>query len=128
MPQPLKEYISFSTRIIHYSKGLQSRATHKGCLKTLSLKCAFVRTDLVVKIAQAAVALGGAVELCDLWYIEAVGEFLPDGLAKAVTESHADLVLVLRVLLWLVQQVAADLANVLHDLRAKMISLKNELP
>lgn len=95
--------------------------TDKSCLQTLSLKCAFVRTDLVVEVAQAAVALGGTVELCDLWYVEAVGEFLPDGLPKAVTKGHADLVLVLCVLFWLVQQIAADLANVLHDLRPKII-------
>lgn len=101
--------------------GLQVCATQKGCLQTLSLRCAFVRTDLVVEVAQATVALGGAVELCDLWYVEAVGELLPDGPAKAISEGHADHVLVLHVLLWLVQQIAADLANVLHDLRPKMI-------
>lgn len=102
--------------------------THKGCLQTLHLKCAFVRADLVIEVAQATVALGGAVELCDLWDVEAGGEFLPDGLTKAVTEGHADLVFVLRGLLWLIQQIAADLANVLNDLRHKIKYQFSKLP
>lgn len=95
-------------------------AAHKDCVQTLSLKCVFVWTDLVVEVAQATVALGGAVKLSDLWYIEAVGEFLPDGLAKAVPECHAHFVLVLRVLFGLVQQIAADFTNILHNLRCKI--------
>lgn len=71
---------------------------------------------MVAEVAQAAVALGGSVELCDLRDPEAVHELLPDGLTQTVAQSHAHPVLSLRVANRLVQQVSADLANVLHDL------------
>lgn len=73
-------------------------------------------SHLVAKVAQAAVALRGSVELCDLRDIEAVHELLPYGLTQAVAQCHAHPVLLLRVANRLVQQVSADLPNVLHDL------------
>lgn len=73
-------------------------------------------SHLVVKVAQAAVALRCAVELCNLGDIEPVHELLPYGLAQAIAQCHADLVLALGVSNGLVQQVAADLTNVLHNL------------
>lgn len=73
-------------------------------------------SHLVVKVAQAAVALCSTVELCNLWDIEAVHELLPYGLTQAVAQCHAHLMLPLGVANWLVQQVPADLADVLHNL------------
>ena len=70
----------------------------------------------VIEVAQAAVALCGSVELCNLWDIEAVHKLLPYALAEAVTQRHAHPMPLLCVPHWLVQQVSADLANVLHDL------------
>lgn len=76
-------------------------------------------SHLVVEVAQAAVALGGSVELSDLRDVEAVHELLPDGLPQAVAQRHAHPVLPLRVPHRLVQQVPADLADVLHDLEER---------
>lgn len=73
-------------------------------------------SHLVVKVAQAAVALCSTVELCNLWDIEAVHELLPYGLTQAVAQRHAHLMLTLCVANGLVQQVSADLTNVLHNL------------
>lgn len=75
-----------------------------------------MHSHLVIEVAQAAVALGGSIELCDLWDIEAVHELLPYGLTQAVAKCHAHLMLLLRVPNWLVQQVPADLPYVLHNL------------
>lgn len=74
------------------------------------------RPHLVAKVAQAAVALGGSVELCDLRDVEACHELLPDGLAEAVAQRHAHAVPALGVANRLVQEVPADLADVLHNL------------
>lgn len=74
------------------------------------------RTNLVVKVAQTAVALGGSVELCDLRDAEASHELLPYRLAQAVAERHAHAVLPLGVSDGLVQKVPADLTDVLHNL------------
>lgn len=71
---------------------------------------------LVVEVAQAAVALGGAVELCDLPDVEASHELLPYGLPQAVAERHAHTVSSLGVSNGLVQKVPADLPDVLHNL------------
>lgn len=76
----------------------------------------FLPSHLVVKVPQAAVALCCSVELCDQRDIEAVHELLPYGLAQAVAECHAHLMLFLHVPDRLVQQVAADFTNVLHNL------------
>ena len=73
-------------------------------------------SHLVIEVAQAAVALCSSVELCNLRDIEAVHELLPYGLTKAVAQCHAHLMLLLCVPNWLVQQVSADLSNVLHNL------------
>lgn len=73
-------------------------------------------SHLVAEVAQAAVTLRGSVELCDLRDVEAVHELLPYGLTQAVAQCHAHPVLSLRVANRLVQQVPADLANVLHNL------------
>lgn len=74
------------------------------------------RTHLVAKVAQTAVALGRSVELCDLRDVEAPHKLLPYRLAQAVAERHAHAVLPLGVSNGLVQQVPADLADVLHNL------------
>lgn len=71
---------------------------------------------LVVEVAQAAVALRGPVELCDLRDVEASHELLPYGLAQAVAQRHAHAVASLRVSDGLVQKVPADLPDVLHNL------------
>lgn len=73
-------------------------------------------SHLVIKVAQAAVALCCSVELCNLRDIEAVHELLPYGLTEAVAKCHAHSVLLLCVADWLVQQVSADLTDVLHNL------------
>lgn len=77
------------------------------------------RSHLVIKVAQAAVTLCGAVELCDLRDVEAVHELLPYGLAQTVAQCHAHPMLLLRVPDRLVQQVSADLTDVLHNLEEK---------
>lgn len=74
------------------------------------------RTDLVVKVAQTAVALGCSVELCDLRDAEARHKLLPYRLAQAVAERHAHAVLPLGVSDGLVQKVPTDLTDVLHNL------------
>lgn len=71
---------------------------------------------LVTEVAQAAVALCGSVELCDLRDVEAGHELLPYGLPQAVAQCHAHSVLLLGVPDRLVQQVTADLPDVLHNL------------
>lgn len=82
----------------------------------------FCRTcpHLVVKVAQAAVALCGSVKLSYLWDVEAVHELLPYGLAQAVAQRHAHPMLVLSVPKRLVQQISTDLSDVLHNLKNKI--------
>lgn len=74
------------------------------------------RTDLVVKVAQTAVALGCSVELCDLRDVEARHKLLPYRLAQAVAERHAHAVSSLGVSNGLVQKVPTDLTDVLNNL------------
>lgn len=57
----------------------------------------FACSHLVIKVAQAAVALGGSVELSNLTDVEAVHELLPYRLAQAVAQRHAHAMLTLRV-------------------------------
>lgn len=71
---------------------------------------------IVVEVSQAAVALSGPVEFGHLGDAEAGHELSPDGGTQPVAQRHAHPVLPLRLLVWLVQQVAADLPNVLHNL------------
>lgn len=73
---------------------------------------------VAVKVSQAAVALGGPVELGHLGDAKAGHELPPDGGPQPIAHGHAHAVLPLRVLVGLVQQVAADLPNVLHNLGA----------
>lgn len=73
---------------------------------------------IAIKVSQAAVALGGPVELGHLGDAKAGHELPPDGGAQPIAHGHAHAVLPLRVLVWLVQQVAADLPDVLHNLGA----------
>lgn len=73
---------------------------------------------VAVKVSQAAVALGGPVELGHLGDAKAGHELPPDGGPQPIAQGHAHPVLPLRVLVWLVQQVAADLPDVLHNLGA----------
>lgn len=72
--------------------------------------------NLAVHVGDAAVALGGAVELADLPHAEALRELLPDGRPQPVTHGQAHAVPPLRVTDRLPQQVAADLPDVLHHL------------
>lgn len=72
--------------------------------------------NLAVHVGDAAVALGGAVELADLPHAEALRELLPDGRPQPVTHGQAHAVPPLRVTNRLPQQVAADLPDVLHHL------------
>lgn len=74
---------------------------------------------LAVEVAQAAVALSGPVELSHLGDVEPAGEFGPDGLPEAVAEGHAHLVPGLCLPRRLVQEVAAQFANVLYNLGAE---------
>lgn len=76
-------------------------------------------SHLVIEVAQAAVAFCCSIELCNLRDTETVHELLPYGLTKAIAKCHAHLVLLLCVPYWLVQQVSADLTNVLHNLEEK---------
>ena len=71
---------------------------------------------LAVEVAQAAVALRGPVELGHLGDVEAATEVGPDALPEAIAECHAHPVLALRLPGGLVQEVAAQFADVLHDL------------
>lgn len=71
---------------------------------------------VVIKVPQAAVALGGPVELGHLGNAKAGHELLPDGGTQPIAQRHAHPVLPLHLLVGLVQQVAADLSDVLHDL------------
>lgn len=73
----------------------------------------------VIEVAQAAVTLGGAVELGDLWDVEPFHELLPDGLAQAVAQRHAHPMLLFRVSNGLIQQISANLSYVLNDLEGK---------
>jgi hypothetical protein len=75
------------------------------------------RLYLAVKVAQAAVALGSPIELGHLGNVEAAGEVGPDGLPKTVAQCHAYLVPGLCLPGRLVQEVPAQLTNVLHNLR-----------
>lgn len=72
---------------------------------------------VVIKVSQAAVAFRGPVELGHLGDAETGHELPPDGGTQPVAQCHAHPVLPLHLLVWLVQQVAADLPNVLHNLR-----------
>lgn len=74
-------------------------------------------SHLVIKVAQTAVTLSGSIEFSNLWDVVAIHELLPYGLPEAVAQSHAHLMLPFCVLNWLVQQVATDLTNVLHNLK-----------
>ena len=71
---------------------------------------------LAVHVGNAAVALGGAVELPDLAYAEALRELLPDGRTQPVPHRQAHAVSPLRLAHRLLQQVAADLPDVLNHL------------
>src|SRR5437870_830090 len=72
------------------------------------------RADLVLEIHQHRVALGRAVELDDLGNREAPLERLPDVGAQAVTERHTKPMLAIVRPLGLVQQVTAELPDVLE--------------
>lgn len=73
---------------------------------------------LAVEVAQAAVALSGPVELSHLGDVETAGKLGPDGLPEAVAERHAHPVLGFRLPWRLVQEVAAQFADVLYNLGA----------
>lgn len=73
---------------------------------------------VAIKVSQAAVALGGPIELGHLGDAKAGHELPPDGGPQPIAHGHAHPVLLLCVLVWLVQQVAADLPDVLHNLGA----------
>lgn len=73
--------------------------------------------NLAVHVGNAAVALGGAVELADLPHAKALRELLPDGRPQPVAHSQTHPVPPLNIPNRLPQQVAADLTNVLHYLR-----------
>lgn len=75
--------------------------------------------DLAVHVGDAAVTLGGSVELADLFNAEALGEGLPHAGAESVTHSQAHAVPALWRPHRLRQQVAADLADVLHHLEER---------
>lgn len=77
------------------------------------------RPHLVSKVSQAAVTLRGSVELGYLGDVEAAHELLPDGLAQTVAQRHAHPMFFLHVPDRLVQQVSADLTDVLHNLEQK---------
>lgn len=76
---------------------------------------------LAVEVAQTAVTFCGPVELGHLGDVETARKVGPDGLAEAVAECHAHPVLVLRLPGRLVQEVAAQLTDVLHDLGAERV-------
>lgn len=76
---------------------------------------------LAVEVAQAAVALRGPVKLGHLGNVEAATKVGPDGLPEAVAEGHAHPVPVFRLPGWLVQEVAAEFADVLHDLGMDLV-------
>lgn len=71
---------------------------------------------LAVHVGDAAVALGGPVELADLAHAEALGELLPDGGPQPVAHRQAHAVPPLGLAHRLLQQVAADLPDVLDHL------------
>lgn len=71
---------------------------------------------VIIEVPQAAVALGGPVELSHLGDAKAGHELSPDGSSQPIAQRHAHPVLPLHLLVGLVQQVTADLPNVLHNL------------
>lgn len=71
---------------------------------------------VVVEVSQAAVALSGPIELSHLGDAKAGHELPPDGGTQPIAQRHAHPVLPLHLLVWLVQQVAADLPDVLYNL------------
>lgn len=73
-------------------------------------------SHLVIEVAEAAVTLCGSVELCDLRYVKALHELLPDGLTQTVTQCHAHTVTLLHIPHRLIQQVTTDLTDILHYL------------
>lgn len=75
-----------------------------------------VAPNLAIHVGDAAVTLGGSVELADLFNAEALSEGLPHAGAEPVTHSQAHAVPALWRAHRLRQQVAADLAYVLHHL------------
>lgn len=89
---------------------------HTGTLPEPTASCPQSRPYLAVKVAQAAVALGGSIELGHLGDVEATGEVRPDGLSEAVAYRHAHLVPGLCFPGRLVQEVPAQLTYILHDL------------
>lgn len=107
-------FILFKKSMFHYNYSNSNTQMDKG-----NKKAQKPHSHLVIKVAQAAVTLCGAVELCDLRDVEAVHELLPYGLAQPVAQRHAHPMLSLCVPDRLVQQVSADLANVLHNLEDK---------
>ena len=78
-------------------------------------------SHLAVEVAQAAVALSGPVELSHLGDVEATRKLGPDGLPEAVAQRHAHAVPAFRLPRWLVQEVAAQLTDVLYDLGAGLV-------
>ena len=75
------------------------------------------RTHLPVHVGDAAVALGGPIELADLADPKALRELLPDGRPQPVAHCQAHTVPSFRLAHWLLQEVAADLPDVLDHLR-----------
>lgn len=71
---------------------------------------------LAVHVGNTAVALGGSVELADLAHTEALGELLPDGRPQPVAHGQAHAVPPLGLAHRLLQQVPADLPDVLDHL------------
>lgn len=83
---------------------------------------------IVIKVSQAAVAFSGPVELSHLGDAETGHELPPDGGTQPIAQCHAHPVLTLHLLVWLVQQVAADLANVLYNLGGMERLTRTPLP
>ena len=85
-------------------------------LEALALPGHPTRTHLPVHVGDAAVALGGPVELADLADAEALRELLPDGRPQPVAHCQAHTMPSFRLAHRLLQQVAADLPDVLDHL------------
>jgi len=68
--------------------------------------------DGAVKAEKADIAFGRAVKLADMRNVEPRQKFFPDIRAQSVSESGPDLVCLFLGVLWRVDEIAAQLANI----------------
>lgn len=78
-----------------------------------------VVADLAIHVSNAAVALGGPIELANLRHPKTLHEGFPNTGAQSISHSKPYFVLLLSWPHGLRQEVAADFPNILHHLQAE---------